>query len=826
MSQSTSAIRPTLITATAVFLAACSCGAVYSGWSWLPNVIATIALVASASLVGRWLRVPMLLQPLVTLAALLVWTTARFASAEAYGRVVPTSAAWDELAQKYSYGIHDLTASSVPVVTNANNLVVLTAGIGLMALAADLLSVGAGRPSLAGLPMLAIVVVAAGARHGGIGLLPFLLAALGYLLLLGVDSGDRVERWGRILPERGAGSTSAASGSASVWRIGTATLGLALLVPVLIPGADYSRLGGSSGFGSGGSSSTIVVNPLSTIQSQLQASDTTVLLHVRTDVPTYQRLTALDNFSSNGFTLVPLSAGRDDKVSGGGLSKVDRPPQAKTARETVTAEPVFKQAFLPIPENPSAINVDGDWRLSTPTQTVFSSRTTTSGKSWTSVGSLPTPTADELRAEGAPRQPSYPREIAAADLDVPRDLPPEVRDTARAWVREAGATTIYDIANALQTNFTGPDFSYDVNVSISAGPDGFREFLRDRRGYCQQYATTMVAMLRTLGIPARVAIGFTEGQQQPDGSYQITNRDAHAWPEVYFTNIGWVRFEPTPLSNGNALVPAYTAAPDTQTTPGDPNDTTAPTAEPSSDATPGPSASSNKQAPTDRTATSPTASNDLRPILGGTLGFVGVVVIAGIPWFTRRTRRRVRWRNAVESRSELVPRRTAEAAWADVLEDAGDRGVSIPPSASPRRTGQLLLAALASVPVPKSDLGTPNDELDADGIVSNTAAAVDLLVSAIEQARYRPVSLPTPPAQLRAAADLVGRQLVERQAPRERIVASAFPPSTRTLWITPLRDWVQAVTRTIDGVLANSEERLRRLRGSGRPQSPEPTRSQ
>ncbi len=73
-----------------------------------------------------------------------------------------------------------------------------------------------------------------------------------------------------------------------------------------------------------------------------------------------------------------------------------------------------------------------------------------------------------------------------------------------------------------------------------------RQFLRIRRGYCEQFSATFAAMARSLGIPARVAIGFTPGELRDDGLYHVYDRHAHAWPEVWFDGFGWISFEPTP----------------------------------------------------------------------------------------------------------------------------------------------------------------------------------------------------------------------------------------------------------------------------------------
>src|SRR6201999_680798 len=78
----------------------------------------------------------------------------------------------------------------------------------------------------------------------------------------------------------------------------------------------------------------------------------------------------------------------------------------------------------------------------------------------------------------------------------------------------------------------------------------------NKTGFCEQYSSAMGVMLRVLGIPTRVAIGFTDGYAA-DGHQTITTQDAHAWDEVYFPGYGWVTFDPTPLSDGRTQVPGF-----------------------------------------------------------------------------------------------------------------------------------------------------------------------------------------------------------------------------------------------------------------------------
>src|SRR5690606_14327556 len=89
---------------------------------------------------------------------------------------------------------------------------------------------------------------------------------------------------------------------------------------------------------------------------------------------------------------------------------------------------------------------------------------------------------------------------------------------------------------------------YSTDIDSGHSTDALVDFLDSRRGYCEQFAGTFAAMARTLGIPARVAVGFTPGDPDPAvaDTFVVRGRHAHAWPEVWFPQVGWVPFEPTP----------------------------------------------------------------------------------------------------------------------------------------------------------------------------------------------------------------------------------------------------------------------------------------
>ena len=108
----------------------------------------------------------------------------------------------------------------------------------------------------------------------------------------------------------------------------------------------------------------------------------------------------------------------------------------------------------------------------------------------------------------------------------------------------AGARTPYDAVSAIETylntRYTYSEFAPIRHLAL-------RTFLLGaRRGYCQHFSGAMALMLRMVGVPARVAAGFSPGSPNSDGDYVVTDFDAHAWVETYFPQIGWVTFDPTP----------------------------------------------------------------------------------------------------------------------------------------------------------------------------------------------------------------------------------------------------------------------------------------
>lgn len=159
------------------------------------------------------------------------------------------------------------------------------------------------------------------------------------------------------------------------------------------------------------------------------------------------------------------------------------------------------------------------------------------------VSQHPEPTPDELRA--AP--PGEARSMLWM-LHVPPSAANAIAPVARQL--KQGQANGYDTAVAIQ-QYLEQNFIYDASARVPrAADDSMTWYFQAKRGACDLISTAMVLLSRSCGIPARIAVGFAEGEVQPDGSHLLRIRDAHAWAELFFQGYGWIKFDPAvPLDN-------------------------------------------------------------------------------------------------------------------------------------------------------------------------------------------------------------------------------------------------------------------------------------
>jgi len=160
-------------------------------------------------------------------------------------------------------------------------------------------------------------------------------------------------------------------------------------------------------------------------------------------------------------------------------------------------------------------------------------------ETYTVESAVPAPTRADLRTAGR----AYPDAIADRYTRLPDSTPARVTDRTRRLTENAD--TPYETARVIET-WLENNRAYSLNVSRPSGNVADAFLFEMERGYCTYYATTMAVMLRSQDIPARMVVGYSTGQRVAEDEWVVRGHDAHAWVEVYFPEVGWVQFDPTP----------------------------------------------------------------------------------------------------------------------------------------------------------------------------------------------------------------------------------------------------------------------------------------
>ncbi|HEV8622213.1 MAG TPA: DUF3488 and transglutaminase-like domain-containing protein [Actinomycetota bacterium] len=285
-------------------------------------------------------------------------------------------------------------------------------------------------------------------------------------------------------------------------------------------------------------------DPFISIQAQLDEQSGRNLFEVEADHGEYWRMFTLDRFDGESWTStnpdgseggVPLSAPATLPQSRG-----SPPPGTETLKQTFRILSDFDGVHaLPMAQTPEEIaGPIGDFAWDPARSQAFIDGHLEAGMTYTVRSWIVVPTPDELDQVDhlAPR--GY-----GQWTELPADLDPRIGEMAERWT--ADATSDYRKVLAIQQHFHNGSFVYSTDVEPADDADALVEFLtQTRAGFCQQYSSTMAVMVRTLGLPARIAVGFRSGTQQEDGSYLVQTKDAHVWVEVLFPGYGWLQFEP------------------------------------------------------------------------------------------------------------------------------------------------------------------------------------------------------------------------------------------------------------------------------------------
>jgi transglutaminase-like putative cysteine protease len=534
------------------------------------------AIVVGIGVALRAIRAPALVVCLVELFVLAELLLLRFGEGLRFG-LLPTRATVDGLRDLLSQGVDVAQKFAAPAPAHEGLLLMVLAVIGVAAIAVDTIAVGLRRVPLSGLPLLALYTIPVTILPKGLSFLVFVPGAATYVAMLMADERDRLAHWGRLV-SRNVGSEPSpldlSSLTAGGRRVSVIALTFAVLVPIFLPAISGSILdaGRGGGLGNGDGAFISFENPMVGLAAQLNSPEPVPLLEIRSDVqPRYLRLAVLQNPGRAAWTsdTIDLTETQD-------LAAPARPAYLPKEIEAashphamdITLTQAFPNdsAFLPIPYDITNVNVDAfGYVVSDQTAAALSKGAINAVTSYTAEYN----TLDvdkvmaQLKAAGPP-----PAAIADKYLYLPEDIPTDIRKYAEE-VTQSGDTP-YEKAQLLQSWFrVAGDFSYDLDVSYGYGYAAMGQFLTIRRGFCQQFATTMAMMARVLGIPSRIVVGFLQpSEDDHNGRYVMTTRDVHAWPELFFQGVGWVQFEPTPTGTtafppyaGNIPVPSATSDP-------------------------------------------------------------------------------------------------------------------------------------------------------------------------------------------------------------------------------------------------------------------------
>jgi transglutaminase-like putative cysteine protease len=491
------------------------------------------AAVVSAHLLA-WLCRRARLGPVASLAwsglgvvAVAVWSTLP----TAWG--LPTAATLHALASEWARARSDFSLLKAPVPPTPGFLLGSMLALGSAAVAADWLAFRARARFEAILPSatLFLFVAAVGSPAGRAWSVAAWLAGVLAYLAAGEAGELGSQRWfsgpGRRAGLARSGWWAALLGAVAV--AAAATLGPGL------PGArsaalvDWRALGRQSG----GVRTT--VSPLIDIQARIEGLNRTPLFTVQAPYPSYWRLTSLDSFDGT------VWSASDEVYSRCSAPSTPAPPHSVKVSETITisglAEPWLPVAYQArCPTGPATVQYNAD------TASFYLPGGTQPGQVYTTQSYLPQPTEEQLADVK-----SVPATGAMSKyLELPASLPGAVRRIA--WQAVGHNRSPYGKALALELYFRSGRFHYDLSQPAGEDQETLVRFLTvTRAGFCEQFASAYAAMARVVGLPSRIAVGFTWGKQVAPDTYQVDGASAHAWPEVYLgPSVGWVPFEPTP----------------------------------------------------------------------------------------------------------------------------------------------------------------------------------------------------------------------------------------------------------------------------------------
>ena len=605
--------RMTLTVALACALSSTVLYPLFNGSGWFYVGLGAIITVAACGALSRLRTLPVVVCLAISVVGLLLYLNLVFEVRHSWALFIPTPGSLSRLWDLAGTGITRSRQYAAPAPELSGLVLIAAAGIGITAVLTDLIAVRLRSTALAGLPLLVLftVPITMNAQHEDVGTaIVFCLGTAGYLAMLSADGRERIRVWGRLvslwrsgLQYDAAGRRSQVRADGDVYtrasaddpigparqstgrepgpdtralaaagrRVGLASVILALCVPLIVPGLHPSKLlsSGPGIGGSGGTSAEVALpDALSQTMRELQAKSPTKVLtytmdasrQVQEDGLPYLQTYVYDKLTDSGWQTSDYTANEAEASTmpqPQGLTDPTAYHQFKVS-VNVTGNALTDSrvpSFLAMPYPVAQVSTPPGVWLVDPELMVFSQDPGAAVQTYTATSVDVDPTAAQLRA--AVRPPSS----VSADLDLPASY--KTSALKRIADREtAGQTTEFDKVDALAAWLSGPEFSYSAAAPPVNSAASLLKFLTTgHAGVCVQSAWAMTVLTRLLGIPARLAGGFTGGSHLAGSRYVVKTDDAHAWAEVYFSGYGWIKFEATPGGgDGSARAGNYQTA--------------------------------------------------------------------------------------------------------------------------------------------------------------------------------------------------------------------------------------------------------------------------
>jgi transglutaminase-like putative cysteine protease len=371
----------------------------------------------------------------------------------------------------------------------------------------------------------------------------FLFAAIAVLF---ADSLRRLQGWGPIWSPSGNRDRLVPIASRNARRVGLTAVTLAVLAPVLMPGFGQRAVFSLSSINS---DHRVRLSPLVSMKAVLTGDDRDdEIFTVQASEPSYWRMAILDTY--DGTTWQPDTSDAVPIASGAQIPGVVAAGTPDEQTVTMLADGAF--SWLVAAATPQSITIDHDVTWSRESQSLQMDGWPDAGESYTVTSVRLNPTIRDLKLVGTSAEPS-------AMTAIPDDLPAVIEETAKQWTD--GLSSDYEKIQAIVANLHQFAYSTDVDYGdYGDDPSSLETMLTTTKtGFCQQFASLLAMMLRSIHIPARVGLGFATGTPTttPDShdAWVVRMRDYHSWVEVPFQGYGWLPFDATPTFAGDPSAP-------------------------------------------------------------------------------------------------------------------------------------------------------------------------------------------------------------------------------------------------------------------------------